>query len=38
MYENYVSVVTCREVLEYQETFYVGEYHLILFEFICHEK
>ena len=38
MYEKYVSVVTCREVLEYHETLYFGEYHFILFELICHDK
>jgi len=33
-----VSIVTCREVLEYHETLYFGEYRFILFEFICHDK
>ena len=32
MYEDYVSVVKCREVLEYHETLYFGEYHFVLFE------
>jgi len=27
-----VSVVTCREVLEYYETSYFGEYQFVLFE------
>jgi len=25
-----MSVVTCREVLEYYETSYIGEYHFVL--------
>jgi len=28
-YESYVSVVTCREVLEYYETSYFGEYDFV---------
>jgi len=27
-----VSVVTCREALEYYETLYFGEYQFVLFE------
>jgi len=38
MYEKCVSVVTCREVLEYHETLHFGEYHFILFELICHNN
>jgi len=30
--ENYVNVVTCREVLENLEPSYFGEYHHVLFE------
>jgi len=30
--QKYVSVVTCREVLEYYETSYFGEYQFVLFE------
>jgi len=33
-----VSVVTCREVLEFHEIFYFGDYHFILFESIRHNK
>jgi len=29
-----VSVVTCREVLEYYETSYFGENHVVLFEYM----
>jgi len=29
-----VSVVTCREVLEYYETSYFGEYHFALFGYM----
>jgi len=29
-----VSVVTGREVLEYYETSYFGEYHVVLFEYM----
>jgi len=33
-----MSVVTCREVLEYYETSYIGEYQFVLFEHIyCDE-
>ena len=32
--EYYESVVTCREVLEFREIFYFGEYHCFLFETI----
>jgi len=33
-----VSVVTCREVLEYYETSSFGEYHLVLFEYVVTNK
>jgi len=33
-----VSVVTRREVLEYYETSYFGEYHFVLFEHICRDE
>jgi len=33
-----MSVVTCREVLEYYETLYIGEYQFVLFEHLyCDE-
>jgi len=33
-----MSVVTCREVLEYYDTSYSGEYQFVLFEHIyCNE-
>jgi len=33
-----VSVVTCRVVLEYYDTSYIGEYQFVLFEHIyCDE-
>jgi len=35
---KYVSVVTCREVLEYYDASYIGEYQFVLFERIyCDE-
>jgi len=33
-----MSVVTCREVLEYYETSYFGEYQFVLFEYIYCDK
>jgi len=36
--KRYVSVVTCREVLQYHDTLYFGEYQFILCELICHNK
>jgi len=33
-----MSVVTCREMLEYYETSYIGEYHFVLFEHICRDE
>ena len=35
---KYVSVVTCREVIEYYETSYFGEYYFVLFEHICRDE
>jgi len=37
-YESYRSVATCREVLEYYDTLYIGEYQFVSFEYIyCDE-
>ena len=33
-----MSVVTCREVLEYYKHSYFGEYHFVLLEYICHDE